>query len=71
MDILKHFVENETLKNAVRLYFEETLKEEILNKAFNGSDITGYAEAKKILDKTFNNLEGQYGKQNRSTQDPR
>jgi hypothetical protein len=71
MDILKHFVENETLKNAVYSYFEETLKEEILTRAFAEKEIKGYVEAKRILDKTFNNLEGKYGKQNRSTQDPR
>lgn len=71
MEILKHFVENEPIKEAVKSYFNETLKEELLSKAFKGEDITGYVEAKSIIEKSFNSLEGKYGKQSRTTQDPR
>jgi len=62
---------NKPVKDAVYLYMIETLKEEIFNKVFKEEDVYGYAEAKRIIDKTFNNLEGKYGDKNRSSQDSR
>jgi hypothetical protein len=72
MDVLKSFVQNEVVKKAVYDYFIATLHEEIIDKALTGKEVTGYQEAKNIIDRTFNNLEGEYGnKKNRTTQDPR
>ncbi len=71
MEILKSFVNNKPVKEAVYNYMIETLKEEIVNKALQENSITGYAEAKRIIDKTFNNLEGKYGEKTRSSQDSR
>jgi hydroxylamine reductase (hybrid-cluster protein) len=71
MDILKSFVTNKPVKEAVYNYMVEALKEEIVNRALQEKDITGYAEAKRIIDKAFNNLEGKYGDKNRSSQDSR
>jgi hypothetical protein len=71
MDILKSFVNNKPVKEAVYNYLIETLKEDIVNKALQEHNITGYAEAKRIIDKTFNNLEGKYGEKARSSQDSR
>jgi hypothetical protein len=71
MEILKSFVNNKPVKEAVYNYMIETLKEEIVNKALQEDDVTGYAEAKRIIDKTFNNLEGKYGEKTRSSQDSR
>jgi hypothetical protein len=71
MDILKSFVNNKPVKDAVYNYMIETLKEEIVNKALQDEDVFGYSEAKRIIDKTFNNLEGKYGEKTRSSQDSR
>jgi len=72
MEILKSFVTNEPVKEAVYQFMITTLKEEIVNKALQEEDIQGYAEAKRIIDKTFNNLEGIYGEnKNRNSQDSR
>jgi hypothetical protein len=72
MDILKSFVNNKVVKEAVYNYMIETLKDEIVVKALREDDIKGYAEAKRIIDKTFNNLEGLYAEsKNRNSQDSR
>ena len=71
MDILKSFVNNKPVKEAVYNYMIETLKEEIVSKALQDEDVFGYSEAKRIIDKTFNNLEGKYGEKTRSSQDSR
>jgi hypothetical protein len=68
MDILKSFVNNKPVKEAVYNYMVEALKEEIVNRALQEKDITGYAEAKRIIDKVFNNLDGIYGEKTRSPQ---
>jgi hypothetical protein len=71
MDILKSFVNNKPVKEAVYNYMIETLKEEIVNKTLQEHDVSGYAEAKRIIDKTFNNLEGKYAEKNRTPQNSR
>jgi hypothetical protein len=71
MDILKTFVNNKPVKQAVHDYLINTLKEDILNKAFSGQNITGYAEAKSVIEKAFNKLEGEYGEKIKTTINPR
>jgi hypothetical protein len=71
MDILKSFVNNKPVKEAVYNYMIEVLKEEIVTKALQDEDVFGYAEAKRIIDKTFNNLDGKYAEKTRTTQDSR
>jgi len=71
MDILKTFVQNEPVKKAVYEYFIATLHQEIIDKALSGQDVLGYKEAKNIIERTFNNLDGQYGNKKQNQSDPR
>jgi hypothetical protein len=71
MELLKSFVVNEPVKQAVYEYFVTTLHQEIIDNALSGKEVTGYKEAKQIIDRAFNNLEGKYAQKKQSNQDPR
>jgi hypothetical protein len=71
MELLKSFVINEPVKQAVYDYFIKTLEKEIIDNALSGKDVSGYKEAKQIIDRAFNNLEGQYANKKQNNQDPR
>jgi len=71
MELLESFVINEPVKQAVYDYFIKTLEKEIIDNALSGKDVSGYKEAKQIIDRAFNNLEGQYANKKQNNQDPR
>lgn len=58
---LRAFYENETEREAVKMFMVETLGEIAKEKAFNGEDTSGIQEAKECIDKTFQSLEEKYG----------
>ena len=54
---LKDFFLNEVMRNDVKTYLIDSLKEQAIDKAFNREDTSAVAEAKEVLDKAFENLE--------------
>jgi hypothetical protein len=54
---LKDFFLNEAMRNDVKSYLLDFLKEQAIEKAFNKESTIYIAEAKEVLDKAFNNLE--------------
>jgi hypothetical protein len=62
MDTLRNFYENAPIREAVHAYLIDSLRDEILSRAFLGKDIKDIAEAKKVIDKAFANLNGKYAK---------
>jgi hypothetical protein len=62
MNPLQNFYENTPVREAVHAYLIETLREEIIVRAFQGQDVKDVAEAKKIIDKSFAKLNGNFAK---------
>ena len=55
--MLKDFFLNETMRNEVKAYLIDFLREQAIEKAFAKEDTSAIAEAKEVLDKAFENLE--------------
>lgn len=54
---LKDFYLNEGMRNEVKTYLIDFLKEQAIEKTFNKEPTEHIAEAKEVIDKAFNNLE--------------
>ena len=54
---LKDFYLNEVMRNDVKDYLLNFLKEQAIQKTFNREDVSAIAEAKEVLDNAFDNLE--------------
>jgi hypothetical protein len=54
---LKDFFLNEVMRNDVKTYLIDFLKEQAIEKTFNKENTEHIAEAKEVLDKAFENLE--------------
>lgn len=59
---LKVFYENEVQREAVREFMVECLKELAAEKTFAGESVSGIQDAKALVDKMFDTLDGMYGK---------
>lgn len=62
MDPLKGFYNNEVEREAVKLFMVECLKELAVEQTFDGQDVSGIKDAYKALIKSFDKLDGMYGK---------
>lgn len=57
MKSLQEFYNETETRDNVKNYLLDFLKEEGSKKMFNKEDVTGYADAKEIIEKAFDNLE--------------
>lgn len=60
MDPLKTFYDNTVLKEALYNYLEAQLERMIIDRAFSDGYVQDIAEARKVIRKAFDNLEGKY-----------
>lgn len=60
MEYVQDFAINRFQREAVHDYITEKLKVEVIDRAFSGSDIKDLAEAKKIIDAIFKNMETEF-----------
>jgi hypothetical protein len=59
---LQNFYGNIGQREAVKLFMVEVLGEMAVERAFAGKPVVGIAEAKELVDKTFDKLDEIYGK---------
>ncbi len=62
MDSLLLFYRNPSEREAVKAFMIETLAQMAVDKAFNREDVNGIADARDLIDKTFQKLGEKYGK---------
>ena len=62
MDVLRTFYNNESQREAVRVFMIEMLKEMAVERAFTGDTVEGIQEANEMVVRMFERLEEQYGK---------
>jgi hypothetical protein len=60
MDILKVFYDNADMRETVRAFFDQQLREVAVTKVFNKEDVSGMSDAKEVLDSVFVKLEEIY-----------
>lgn len=54
---LQEFYNDKETKDNVKNYLIEFLKEEGSKKMFNKEDVSGFADAKEVIEKAFDNME--------------
>ncbi len=59
---LKNFYENESMRETVKSFMVDVLKEIAVQKTFDGEETTGIKDARELVDKTFDKLKELYGK---------
>jgi hypothetical protein len=69
--VLRQFVENEVMKNTVKAYMISVLEKRIVSEAYAGKDVKAVAEAKKVIDKTFSEIESMFHDTKKIHKDPR
>lgn len=60
MDILKVFYDNAPMRETVKAFFDEQLREVAINRVFSGKSVEGMIESKEVLDSVFTKLEEIY-----------
>lgn len=60
MDTLKQFYDNENMRETLRAFFDQQLREIAVTKVFSKDDVSGMSEAKEVLDSVFTKLEEIY-----------
>lgn len=60
MNPLQLFYQNETQREAVRVFMIDVLREMAADQAFNGESTTGIKEANECVEKTFDKLQALY-----------
>lgn len=60
MNPLVIFYRDETMRDAVKDFMVAQLEQMAIDRTFNKEDITGIAEAKELVDKTFSKLKELY-----------
>lgn len=66
MEPLKEIAKNPVLLEALKAHLENTLKDEIITRAFRGQEVKDIAEANKVIEKAFITLEKKYAIQKKS-----
>ena len=61
MNPLKQLQENPVMREAVKAYMLETLKELAVERVFAQKDIKGIYEAQEVVEKTFTRLQEEFG----------
>ena len=59
-DLLKNFYLSEHTREAVRSFLLQTLNEQVLESTYESGDVTGYREAKEVIDGMFIKLKTMY-----------
>lgn len=54
---LKTFHYNKDLEDNVKAYLIDFLEKEAIKKVFDKEDVSGFADAKDVIDKAFDNLD--------------
>ena len=62
MPSLRIFYENEVMREDVRAYMVDTLKEIAVERTFNGEETKGIKDAHELIDRMFDRLDQEYGK---------
>lgn len=62
MNPLLLFYNNETEREAVHTFLIQTLKDIAVERAFQGQDIGGIADAAELIETAFKKLDDEYGK---------
>lgn len=57
---VQDFYSNQPLREAVRAYLEESFRVEAVDKVFKREDVSHIADAKDLLDASFNNMEQEF-----------
>ncbi len=60
MNPLVVFYRDETMRNTVKEFMVAQLEQMAIDRTFNKEDITGIAEARELVDKTFSKLKDLY-----------
>ena len=60
MNPLQQFQLNETMREAVKAFMIEQLKEMAVEQVFDNKAVSGIYEARKVVDTTFDRLEELY-----------
>lgn len=60
MEPLKQIAKNEVLMRALEAYFEEVLKEMVIEKAFRGHEVKDIVEASNVIEQLFIRLNKRY-----------
>lgn len=68
-DYLKHFYNQEHVREAVRVFLHATVDEELLDAAYQGKDVAGYKEAKEVIERMFSNLRNLYAEEKSNTKE--
>ena len=66
MNPLQQFQLNETLREAVKSFMIETLKELAVERVMAQKDVEGIYEAQEVIDNTFNKLEELYAEKKKT-----
>ena len=59
-DYLKHFYEQENVRKAVKDYFLQVVDEQVLESAYKDGNVSGYKEAREVIEGVFNGLRNSY-----------
>lgn len=61
MDKVHLFAVDKVMREEVKEYLLDILKSQIINQAFAGNDVKGYAEAKKVIELSFAQMDIEFG----------
>jgi hypothetical protein len=62
MQLLKLFYDNKPELEAVKAFLIDCLKEQAVEKTFNGEDVSGIKDARENIERAFDKLDSIYGK---------
>ena len=66
MNPLKQLQENTVMREAVKAYMLDTLKELAVERVFAQKDVKGIYEAQEVVEKAFNKLEEEFGEKKKT-----
>ncbi len=61
MEKVHTFAVDKQMRNEVKDYIIDYMKSEIIQKTFSGQDISGYMEAKNVVERCFANMDQEFG----------
>ena len=61
MDKVHTFAVDKVMRQEVKDYIIDFMKQEIVQKTFGGQEVQGYHEAKNIIERCFANMDTEFG----------
>ena len=61
MEKVHTFAVDKQMRNEVKDYIIDFMKSEVIQKTFNGQDVSGYMEAKNVIERCFAQMEKDFG----------